>query len=562
MQGWKSVNTDPTNYSAHRFLADSYSVLPRHEIARVSELLQSQLLQPLNVTPVQPSLAETNQFILEGTEPSAPAFNEFSPLFLRNRLALQASGVVGSQSTWGDEIVQSGVWNRFSYSLGQFHHETDGFRDNNDRNANLYNAFAQVSVTPEASLLAEYRFSDAEKGDLPLRFDPENFEENQREDTDRQSLRIGGRYSPNPNNDILGTVIFSRLDGKLQNSIPEYFFSFSFEQEEDGIMGEIQHLFRSEQFNLISGIGYFHAETDSVDTFTGMPPDTYTSRVDHTNPYVYSHIRIPEQVTWTLGASMDFFDTQNEDADREQFNPKMGVTWILTPATTLRAAAFRTFKRNLIADQTLEPTQVAGFNQFYDDGNRTEAWRYGGAIDQVLSHSLFAGLEYSQRDLEISYQDSMTLEYKTAGWDENSGRAYLFWTPHDWISASLEYGYSRFERDGTSVSLNSFTTLTTQKLPIGATLFHPSGMFLRLKATYVDQDGEFGNPLFIPTETESDQFWVVDGAIGYRLPKRYGIVSLEAKNLFDEGFRFQDTDPSNPEIVPERVLLAKMTLAF
>jgi cytochrome c-type biogenesis protein CcmH/NrfG len=41
VEGWKSVNTDPTNSSAHRFLADSYSVLPRHEVARVSELLQS-----------------------------------------------------------------------------------------------------------------------------------------------------------------------------------------------------------------------------------------------------------------------------------------------------------------------------------------------------------------------------------------------------------------------------------------------------------------------------------------------------------------------------------------
>ncbi len=49
VEGWKSVNTDPTNFSAHRFLADSYSVLPRHEIARVSELLQSQLLQPINI---------------------------------------------------------------------------------------------------------------------------------------------------------------------------------------------------------------------------------------------------------------------------------------------------------------------------------------------------------------------------------------------------------------------------------------------------------------------------------------------------------------------------------
>jgi tetratricopeptide (TPR) repeat protein len=43
-EGYRSINTDPGNFSAHRFLADSYSTLPRHEIARTSELLQSQLL--------------------------------------------------------------------------------------------------------------------------------------------------------------------------------------------------------------------------------------------------------------------------------------------------------------------------------------------------------------------------------------------------------------------------------------------------------------------------------------------------------------------------------------
>jgi len=75
VEGWKSVNTDPGNYSAHRFLADSYAALPRHEIARVSELLRSQLLQPINITPVQPQLAESNLKILEGAGPSAPSFN-------------------------------------------------------------------------------------------------------------------------------------------------------------------------------------------------------------------------------------------------------------------------------------------------------------------------------------------------------------------------------------------------------------------------------------------------------------------------------------------------------
>jgi tetratricopeptide (TPR) repeat protein len=123
VEGWKSVNTDPSNYSAHRFLADTYSALPRHGSARVSELVQSQLLQPINITPVQPQLAEANPFILEGAGPADPSFNEFNPLFLRNRFALQASGVAGGNDTVGNELTQSTVWGRLSYSLGQFHRQ-------------------------------------------------------------------------------------------------------------------------------------------------------------------------------------------------------------------------------------------------------------------------------------------------------------------------------------------------------------------------------------------------------------------------------------------------------
>ena len=65
VEGWKSLNTDPRNYSAHRFWP-TYAVLPRHEIARVSELLQSQLLQPINITPVPLQLAESDLIIPGG----------------------------------------------------------------------------------------------------------------------------------------------------------------------------------------------------------------------------------------------------------------------------------------------------------------------------------------------------------------------------------------------------------------------------------------------------------------------------------------------------------------
>jgi tetratricopeptide (TPR) repeat protein len=194
VEGWKSVNTDPSNYSAHRLLADNYAALPRHEIARVSELLQSQLLQPINITPVQPNLGESNLLILEGAGPSDPSFNEFNPLFTRNRLALQASGVFGSNDTLGDEVTQSGVWGKYSYSLGQFHFETDGFRENNDLRRDLYTAFLQASISSNTSAQVEFRYSDQENGDLPLRFDPRNFFQF-RLATETQNYRIGLRHA-------------------------------------------------------------------------------------------------------------------------------------------------------------------------------------------------------------------------------------------------------------------------------------------------------------------------------------------------------------------------------
>ena len=134
VEGWKSVNTDPTNFSAHRFLADSYSVLPRHEIARVSELLQSQLLQPLNMTPIQPHLAESNLLLISAGGPAALSFNEFNPLFNRNGINFQTTALAGENNTYAGEGVLSGIYQKAAFSLGGFHFQTDGWRKNADQN--------------------------------------------------------------------------------------------------------------------------------------------------------------------------------------------------------------------------------------------------------------------------------------------------------------------------------------------------------------------------------------------------------------------------------------------
>jgi len=262
VEGWRSVNTDPSNYSAHRLLADLYAALPRHQVARISELLQSQLLQPINITPVQPALVEKNLFILEGAGPTDPSFNEFNPLIVRNRFGVQASGVVGDKNTAGGEVIQSTVWNRFSYSLGAFNFRTDGFRVNNDLDQDVFNAFGQAAVSYKTSVQAEYRSRRTKNGDLPLRFDPENFSDNRRENENIQNLRVGFRHAFSPSSDTLLSLIYG--DGNSGTNVQNPIFGVDQSTENDGYMAELQHIFRSASYSLVVGGGWFDGDRRTV----------------------------------------------------------------------------------------------------------------------------------------------------------------------------------------------------------------------------------------------------------------------------------------------------------
>jgi hypothetical protein len=537
--------------SAHRLLAESYSVLPRHEIARVSEVLQSQLLQPLSVTPVPPQLGLGKSFILADTGPMNPSFNEFNQLFERNRVSLWASGVGGSNNTFGDEVVLSALWDRFSVSLGQLHYETDGFRDNNDLRQDIYSFFGQVILNPGTSLLFEARSSDRRNGDLQLRFDPENFIPTQRQRERVDSVRLGLRQELTPAADLLLSVAYQTLD--FDNRVTPDFSLFT---DEDSYTGEAQYLFRSERLSLIVGGGY--ARVDRTDRFPNEPVTEAT--IDHTTLYAYAYYRPLTELVFTFGLSGDH--SRGAIDDRDQLNPKFGVTWTPLPSTTLRAAVMRTLRRPLISSQTLEPTQVSGFSQLFDDPEGTDAWRYGIGADHHLSRDLHIGAEISRRDLSVpTIFLGPPAEVRRDDESEVLGRAYLYWTPVSWLAAGAEYQYERIKRDPEALNQEQLAETRIHRVPLTLSLFHPLGFTARVSATYVDQEGRFGdsNGVVVPG---NDHFVVVDASIGYRLPNRWGLITLEAKNLLDERFRFQDTDAGNPTIAPGRVILLKLTLAY
>lgn len=568
VEGWKSVNTDPTNFSAHRFLADSYAALPRHEIARVSELLQSQLLQPINITPLQPRLAESNLFLISAQGAANPSYNTYNPLFTQNRAVVQADGLAGENSTYAGEGILSGIYNKFSFSGGYSRFQTDGWRENADQKDNIGNVFAQYELTYNTSIQAEYRHRDVETGDLRQRFFPEDFLPEERESEDRDTYRLGIRHAFSPNSIVLGSFMYQNASVRINDKQPRepLYTEIDLKRPEDAFSGEGQYLFRSKYVDVVSGVGYFsiNGQIDTtVSTILPPPFDKFkgeqSTDLNHTNLYAYSYLKPLDGVTVTIGASGDLTEGDSPDvAGKNEFNPKFGIMWSPFSGTLIRAAAFRVLKRTLITDQTLEPTQVAGFNQFFDDINGTEAWRYGAAVDQKFSQDVLGGVEFSKRDLESSTTDQFG-NLITADWDEYLARAYLYWVPHPWVALRAEYQFERFERDREFT--RGIENLDTQRVPMGISFFHPSGLGASLQLTYYNQDGNFERDDGV-FQSGRDSFWLVDTAINYRLPKRYGFITLGINNIFDQDFDYYETDFNNPTIQPDRVIFGRITLSF
>ncbi len=562
--GIRSVQTDPGNHSAHRFLADAYRAQPRHEIARVSELLQSQLLQPINITPVQPQLAERDLLLIDGAGPVSPGFNEFNSLFLSNDITFQASGTFGSNDLLADEVVLSGVEGNFSYSLGQFHYETDGIRDNNDREHDIYTAFLQARLSPATSIMSEFRYRERTFGDTTFRIDLEDFSSSLRQSNETQSGRIGIRHDLSPFSILLGTAVLGADDGQSATRPDGFFYTESdYILETDHQMIEMQDIYQGSKFNLRSGAGYLNAERG--ETYIETVPMPFSDKndftTDHFNLYSYFQMHLIDDIVVTFGLSFDAVDSLMKDDS--EFNPKLGIVWQPSMATQIRAAAFRNTTRFLYYGQTIEPTSVAGFNQFYDDMEGSTAWTYGTAIDHSFSADWYGGAQYSRRLLDVPYLDySPTFEelLEEDDWQEDIGSAYLYWTFSSRVALGLEYYYERYEHEGFE-GVQEIRRLTNHRIVPTVKLFHPSGISAGLRAGYVDQKGDFGSR-FLGYEEKDDQFWVVDLSLSYRLPKRYGILRLEVNNLFDENFSYLDTDPANPRLLQEQQIFASFTVSF
>uniref|UniRef100_UPI00211B1D5C tetratricopeptide repeat protein n=1 Tax=Crenothrix polyspora TaxID=360316 RepID=UPI00211B1D5C len=488
LEASNSLAVDPTNYSAHRFLSDSYVRFPARGAAQTSELLQAQLLQPININPIQPHLSVSNRSMPIGLGVSEPLFRDYTRVFERNRPQLTVSGLYGNLDTNGDEVVLSGIYDNISYSFGQFHFSSDGFRTHNaDINHDIYNAFLQAAITDKLNIQFEYLHKETKQGNIIQDLQPgltydESFYLNQ------DKMRGGFHFQPFHNIDLVGTVANLPEIELISTPIKDYLPN----QRKDvysGWAGEIQLIWKTEVANFIFGGATSQRRNSgsSARYYNKSYPKLLETDEGNTF-YAYSYFNLPLNISSTIGVKHSYFNTIKGQTDKpfSRWQPKIGIQWNPIKQIALRFAYSEGIKTSLFSDQTIEPTQIAGFNQLYDDFDGQISSLIGAAIDFNGSKNILSGFQFNQRNIEtVSFNNYPKQQpFILPSRKLDSYKAYLYWMLSSDFILSSEY---IFEKDDLYAN-SELDYLTTNKVPISLRYFNTYGFFGQFGITYISQN--------------------------------------------------------------------------
>jgi tetratricopeptide (TPR) repeat protein len=572
-QGIGALGENPKNSSAHRELAIGYANLPRHDIVRVSEALQAQLRQPLSVIPVSPQITTDNLLILRDVGPSRLGTNEFNQLFNREGVRLQFDAVGGNRGILGDSFILSGLLSEFSYALSQLHYETDGFHENDQAKKDVLDLVLHAQPSPKTTIQLDLKNASFSKGQNFFPIDPQPFSQ-VKIDEDSASLRLTGRYDVDSTSDLLFTAIYEDKERPIA-TIPdnEIFTQLNARTR----TAEAQYHRQMPRSSLLAGAGHTTEDSD-------FPIEEADVRVTSSNAYLYTTWDFGRpSVKAHLGLSADSLDIKNSlfntPVRRKRLNPKLGLAWTLSPNTVVRAAAFSSVKRPLIGSQTIEPTQVVGFSQFFTGFDKlfgepdgTISRRAGIAIDHKFPGATFAGIEMSARKVTVPFVPS-ALDFD---WKERSGHVYAYKTfplslgggsADAWqLAASAEWSYERIARPQILTGPEGIMRLTTNRMPLAIRLFSSSrggrGLSVRLATEFVRQQGLFSQDVGNPEFARTDDAWITDASLDIRFAKRRGALSIGIKNLTDQNIDLVQVDPINPSVATRRLVFARFRILF
>ncbi|WP_046112880.1 TonB-dependent receptor domain-containing protein [Aquincola tertiaricarbonis] len=552
----RALALEPASAAAHRFLADAYSGRDRHEAAVASQTLQALLLQP-----VQPAylLPRRSSSALMGSvdESVLGTPNDDSRYFDERGVSGRAGLAGGTRGLWSAELSAAYAGESLALDAGAFRYHSGGFRPNSELNHQVDEVLLQGRVLPTLNLQGHWRDRHSTYGQLRSNFDAPGAWQRGSNDVHQRDARLGLAWRPRAGEVITLSYGTLQRDGNTQ---------FGFVPRQQRLLSDLSTRTLEGQYQLDTRHGHlllgaawprYEAETiiSTVDPNVGpagpcsvqAPCSTLVGDVAYKQDHVYAYWQQP--VTPTLHATLGLAHVRTKlvGPATDVWLPKLGLLWQPAVGTTLRAAAFRTVKRLASLEQALEPTHVAGFTQLFDDSAGVVSRVAGLGADVLLSPQLRLSAEAVERSEEFpgALRADGSGRFPSETWIEQQGRLSVLWTPTTRLAVRGTVQHDGYRRHPHS-SAGFPVRVRTDELPVAVRYFLDDGWFGELAMTHVRQQVRRVSRSSEPAGSE--RFNVFDFTLGHRVRSAPVTVTLTAKNLFGQTFRYMDDSLRTGEI--------------
>lgn len=617
----RAVTANYADFSAHRFLADSYAQLRRnnlhdlrHEAAGFSEHLLASLLGPADGRLLAQSVSQ----------------QEYTRLFERDSFGLSSSTEYLSRGAWSQQGVQFGTFGNTSYALEAGYDYDPGETPHREREARLLSARFKQLITPDDGLFVEALTYRRENADLTQRYDPnqavDGVQTKLRQepvvlvgwdhswDSGQRTLALASyldsfqnHYSPH------GPTLLLADDGGVFQGMVAVDLTQEYQSRLTLASFEVQHFIPGSRVQTLAGLraqfgrNQFTSRQTIVSGNAAGQEDyfllngsliadqAFTTESLRISPYLYEYWQVTDSLQLIGGLSFDYqerarntlFAPVQDGRETDQgLSPHLALLWTPTGRSAVRAAWSRSIGgADLDQSVRLEPTQVAGFAQTFRN-----------LIPNSLAGDI-GGARFETADISFEHR------FPTATYVALSGQFLRSTSDHDVGVFRSDFQMSlampeqtrerlRFEETSVEVSLrqllgSSFSAGVSYRLS-GARLardypdidpalvFGPNGTMsgwlqtLAVQGMFRSSRGFFmgaeavwrGQELHGTLEgMPGDQFWQVDLQAGYRSPRRRVELTVGVLNLNGRDYRLHPINLA-PDLARERTFYTRLGLNF
>jgi len=579
----RAVNYDYANYSAHQFLADNYDALRdpsqinlRYETPWFGELIVASLLSP----------------VAAGNLSEFSAQRQASALFEQSHFGVISDTEFLSRGDWLERGSQYGTYDDVAYAVDSDYRSQNGWRNNNGLEQLTTSAKAKVQLTPHDSLFLEGIYYDSSFGDVLQYYNqyghvpsapPVPSSQFRGSEREQPNVFLGyhHEWAPGSHTLFLGGYLTDHLhynDPQAQGLfaanrfgslfVTNYNFPLTYDRHFEAYSAELQQILQTERQTLVVGARYqkgwttySSSQVDNSGLNNGVIPTFATNannNLERYSFYGYETVKMFDRLQLTAGIAYDHLGfPRNDDAApisgaetaEDQFSPKAGLIWTLTPETFFRFAYTRSLG-GLSYDNSirLEPTQVAGFNQAFRSlvpesvagapGARFTT--YGVGLDRSFKSNTYLSLDGQILDSEASpdlgavsgnffgIPSGINNVSESLGYTEQTLAVSLSQLLGDRWSLGGRYQLSHAELRSQLVALlpQQDQSARLQQMVLYVNYAHPCGFFGQAQSIWTAQQ----NHGYAPALSGAD-FWQFNAYAGYRFLHRAAEVKVGLLNI-------------------------------